>query len=145
MAYDSPEYAEIIAPMREELTSIGFKELHSASEVEQAIANAKGNTLFVVNSICGCAARIARPAVREALEKYPQQIEHLYTVFAGLDIEATEKARDLFTSFAPSSPSIALFQDGEFKTLIERKQIERHTIPEVKETLVQAITEHFVS
>ncbi len=142
MAYDSPEYEEIIAPMREELTSVGFKELHTQEEVDQALAQAKGKTVFVVNSICGCAARIARPAVKEALEQFGP-VDHLFTVFAGLDIEATEKARTYFTGYRPSSPSIALFNDGDFKYLVERHQIERHTVPDVTSTLIHAMEESF--
>ena len=112
----------IVKPMREEMTVAGFSELKSTSDVESVI-NTKGTTLVFINSICGCAAGSARPGVVRSLnfEKKPDQ---LATVFAGVDVEATQKAREFMMPFPPSSPSAALFKDGELVHMIERYQIE---------------------
>ena len=114
--------AEIVRPMKEELTTIGFQELISTKDVENALS-ASGTSLVVVNSVCGCAAANARPAVRISLnnENTP---DHLYTVFAGVDREATDAARAKMIPFPPSSPSLALFKDGELVHMIERHHIE---------------------
>lgn len=138
MAYDSPIYMEIIQPMRDELTAIGFQETRTPEAVEAAITEQRGTMILVVNSICGCAAGIARPAIAEALQTGPAP-DHLYTVFAGQDVEATQKARAYFTGFPPSSPSIAFFKDGQFVNLIERKQIEKHTKAAVIELIVEEL------
>lgn len=113
---------DLVKPMREDLTNIGFKELHTVEEVDKAIAQ-EGTTLVVVNSVCGCAAANARPGVRISLgnEKKP---DHLVTVFAGVDKEATDHARDYMVPFPPSSPSMALFKDGELVHMLERHHIE---------------------
>ena len=142
MAYDSPIFLEIIQPMREELTQIGFQELRTPEAVEQAFEMNPGTTLIVVNSICGCAAGIARPAVAEALAQGPRP-DHLVTVFAGQDVEATKKARTYFTNYPPSSPSIGLMKDGQFLHLIERSQIEGHSTADVTAQLVAVMQKHF--
>lgn len=139
MVYDSPIFLEIIQPMRKELTEIGFQELRSSDDVESAFAE-KGITLCVVNSICGCAAGIARPAVAQAIAEGPKP-DHMVTVFAGQDVEATQKARTYFKGYAPSSPSIAVLKDGHFVTLIERQQIEGHTTDDVKQKVQHALSQ----
>ncbi|KYP79420.1 BrxA/BrxB family bacilliredoxin [Ferroacidibacillus organovorans] len=139
MVYDSPIFLEIIQPMRKELTEIGFQELRSSDDVESAFAE-KGITLCVVNSICGCAAGIARPAVAQAIAEGPKP-DHMVTVFAGQDVEATQKARTYFKGYAPSSPSIAVLKDGNFVTLIERQQIEGHTTDDVKQKVQHALSQ----
>lgn len=143
MAYDSPIFLEIIQPMREELTQIGFQELRTSEAVEQALEKNSGTTLIVVNSICGCAAGIARPAVAAALTQGPKP-DHLVTVFAGQDVEATKKARTYFTNYPPSSPSIGLMKDGQFLQLIERHQIEGHSTDDVTAQLTAALRKHFL-
>lgn len=114
----------LVAPMREDLTRIGFNELRTVDAVDSAIPNSKGTVLVVVNSVCGCSARMARPAVRMALESAPARPDTLATVFAGQDTEATERARSYFTGYPPSSPSIGLFKDGKLVYMMERWQIE---------------------
>lgn len=136
------QYPEpMLAPMREELTRLGVQELRSAAEVAEALGNAKGTALVVVNSVCGCSARNARPAVATALQ-HAVKPDHLYTVFAGQDIDATKAARAYFTGYPPSSPSIALLKDGQIVTMIERYQIEGRTAPEVAQDLVHAFDRH---
>jgi putative YphP/YqiW family bacilliredoxin len=112
----------MIQPFRDELTRAGFTELHTAPEVDAAV-NAKGLTLVVVNSVCGCAAGQARPGVALAV-KHPLRPERLVTVFAGQDIEATARARSYFTGYSPSSPSIGLMRDGKLVSILERHQIQ---------------------
>lgn len=130
-----------VVPMRRELTEIGFTELRTAESVDEALANARGTALVVVNSICGCSARMARPAVRFALEN-PARPDKLYTVFAGQDAEATAKARSYFTGYAPSSPSISLLKDGKLVWMMERWQIEgRHPV-EIARDIVGAFERH---
>jgi putative YphP/YqiW family bacilliredoxin len=119
-----PMYPEpMIAPMRAELTSIGFQELRSAAEVDDALRESKGTALVVVNSMCGCAARNARPAIARALQ-HAVKPDKLTTVFAGQDGDATRQARSYLTGYAPSSPSIGLLKDGELVYMMERWQIE---------------------
>jgi putative YphP/YqiW family bacilliredoxin len=132
--------AELVKPMREELTNIGFEELTASEDVSNAIAK-PGTTLVVVNSICGCAAANARPGVYYSLqnEKTP---DHLVTVFAGVDIEATKSARDLMVPFPPSSPSIALFKDGTLVHMIERHHIEGRPAELIAENLKAAFDDH---
>ncbi len=115
-----PEF--LIAPMREELTRLGVDELRTAAEVDQALT-ADGTVMVVVNSVCGCAAGKARPGVALALG-HPVRPDRLTTVFAGADLEATARARSYFTGHAPSSPSIAILQDGKLVFMLERSQIE---------------------
>ena len=117
-------YPEImVIPVREELTRLGVKELRNPEEVDRALANQQGTAMVVVNSICGCAAGRMRPAVRAALQN-PNRPDQLFSVFAGQDGEATERARSYFTGFPPSSPSIALLRDGKLVHMIQRSDIE---------------------
>ena len=131
---------EIVLPMREELTTVGFKQVTSSTEIESAIKSS-GTTLVVVNSVCGCAAANARPGVRLSLENKVLPSK-LATVFAGVDQEATEKARSLMVPFPPSSPSIALFKDGELVHMIERHHIEGRPADAIAENLKSAYDEH---
>ena len=132
--------AEIVKPMREELTTLGFEELFQEGDVDTALAK-EGTTLVVVNSICGCAAANARPGVRMSLgqDKTP---DNLFTVFAGVDREATDAARAKMIPFPPSSPSIALFKDGELVHMIERHHIEGRHAQMIAENLQSAYSEH---
>ena len=131
--------AEIVRPMKEDLTTIGFQELLSSDAVETALSKS-GTSLVVVNSVCGCAAANARPAVRFSLnnENTP---DHLFTVFAGVDREATDAARARMIPFPPSSPSVALFKDGELVHMIERHHIEGRTAQLIAENLMEAFNE----
>src|SRR5687768_1875354 len=139
---NAPMYDErFVTPMRQELTQLGIEELRSPDEVDARLKDAKGTTLVVVNSICGCAARMARPAVAMALE-HSAKPEHLTTVFAGQDAEATERARSYFTGYAPSSPQIALLKDGKVVFMLERWQIEGRSANHIAEDLVEAFDEH---
>lgn len=130
---------ELVQPMRNELTEIGFKQLTKSGEVEKEINN-KGTTLVVVNSVCGCAAANARPGVRTSLsnEKKPS---NLVTVFAGVDTEATDVARSMMVPFPPSSPSIALFKDGELVHMLERHHIEGRSSEIIANNLKSAYEE----
>ena len=130
---------EMVQPMRDELTAIGFSELADAAAVTSALEK-EGTTLVVVNSVCGCAAANARPAVRFSLnnENTP---DHLFTVFAGVDREATDAARAKMIPFPPSSPSVALFKDGELVHMIERHHIEGRTAQLIAENLMEAFNE----
>jgi putative YphP/YqiW family bacilliredoxin len=117
-------YPEImVIPMREELTRLGVEELRTAADVERAIGNQPGTTMVVVNSICGCAAGRMRPAVRAALQ-HSSRPEKLFSVFAGQDKDATERARSYFVGYPPSSPSIALLRDGKVVHMMHRSDIE---------------------
>jgi len=115
---------ELVAPMREDLTAIGFEEFKSSEQVEKHLNQQKGTSLLVINSVCGCAAGTARPGVRLAVQKSEKKPDHLATVFAGVDKEATAKAREFTAPYPPSSPSIALFKDGELVHFVERHHIE---------------------
>jgi putative YphP/YqiW family bacilliredoxin len=126
-----------VTPMREELTRLGVQELRTAEDVDQTLRDARGTTLVVVNSICGCAARNARPAVARALEN-EKRPDRLTTVFAGQDAEATARAREYFAPYAPSSPQIALLKDGTIAFMLERKQIEGRAAEEIAKDLVVA-------
>ena len=130
---------EIIKPMKEELTMIGFEDLLSAQDVESALSRS-GTTLVVVNSVCGCAAANARPGVRFSLtnDKTP---DHLVTVFAGVDRDATDTARSKMIPFPPSSPSVALFKDGELVHMVERHHIEGRPAEMISENLKEAYDE----
>jgi putative YphP/YqiW family bacilliredoxin len=130
---------ELVKPMREDLTNVGFDELHTADAVDAAIAN-EGTTLVVVNSVCGCAAANARPAARMSLQN-AKRPDNLVTVFAGVDREATDKAREYMIPFPPSSPSIALFKDGELVHMLERHHIEGRPAELIAENLVDAFNE----
>jgi putative YphP/YqiW family bacilliredoxin len=124
--------------MREELTSIGFRELRTPAEVDALLAQSKGTVLVVVNSVCGCAAGRARPAVAYALASAPRP-DVLATVFAGQDLEATAQARTYFADYPPSSPSIALLRDGELVYMMERREIEGRMPEEIAQDLSQAL------
>ena len=130
---------EMVKPMRADLTVAGFNELFSASEVEQALSK-QGTALVVINSVCGCAAANARPGAKLSLqnEKKP---DHLYTVFAGVDKEAVDKARAYMFPFPPSSPSMALFKDGELVHMLERHHIEGRPAQMIADNLKDAYNE----
>lgn len=121
---------DVIQPMRDELTMLGVKELRTPEEAAEHLENVKGTALIVVNSVCGCAAGNCRPAVAEAL-KHGVVPDHLFTVFAGQDKEATAKAREYFEPYPPSSPSIALMKDGKLVYFIQRHQIEDRTAADI--------------
>ena len=136
------QYPEImIRPMREELTRLGVEELRTAKQVDAALANSKGTIMVVVNSICGCAAGLARPGVALALQHEPRP-DRVATVFAGGDIEATARARSYFTGYQPSSPSLALLKDGQIVYMLERSQIEGKFPQQIAEELTKAFDEH---
>lgn len=113
---------DVVNQARQEIASAGYKELKTTADVEEALSQ-KGTTLVMINSVCGCAGGIARPAAAHAVH-YDKRPDHLVTVFAGQDKEATEKARSYFTGFPPSSPSFALLKDGKICSMVERHQIE---------------------
>jgi putative YphP/YqiW family bacilliredoxin len=131
--------AELVKPMREDLASAGFEELYTAESVEEAISQ-EGTTLVVVNSVCGCAAANARPGAKLSLQN-PKKPDHLVTVFAGVDTEAVNAARNLMVPFPPSSPSMALFKDGELVHMIERHHIEGRPAELIAENLKEAYNE----
>ena len=133
MMYDE----RFVTPMRQELTRLGVEEMRTASEVDARLKDAPGTTLVVVNSVCGCAARNARPAVAAAL-RHSVKPDHLTTVFAGQDVEATARARSYFTGYAPSSPQIGLMKDGQVVFMLERWQIEGRSADEIARDLVGA-------
>ena len=130
---------ELVKPMREELTKNGFSALYTAEDVEIAIA-AKGTTLVMVNSVCGCAAGTARPGTLASLQ-FDKKPDNLTTVFAGVDKESTQKARELMIPFPPSSPAVALFKDGELVHMLERHHIEGRSAQMIAENLVSAYDE----
>jgi putative YphP/YqiW family bacilliredoxin len=127
----------LVQPMRDELTRIGFQELRTPAAVDAALATAKDTTLVVVNSVCGCAARNARPAAALALQ-HTRRPQRLLTVFAGQDADATERARSYFTGYPPSSPQMGLFQDGKLVFMLERKQIEGRPAQDIAGDLTAA-------
>ena len=131
----------MVAPMREDLVRVGFAEMRTPEDVDALLGSEKRTTLVVVNSICGCAAAMMRPAVYMSLqgEKKP---EVLTTVFAGQDLEATDRTRNYITGFPPSSPSIALFKDGELAYFMQRHQIEGRQPEEIASDLRDAYEEH---
>lgn len=131
----------LVRPMREELTSAGFEELTTAEEVERFMADRGGSALVVVNSVCGCAAGMARPGVRLALQDGPRP-DRLATVFAGQDLEATARMRSYFPDLPPSSPSMALFRDGELVYFLPRHKIEGRDALAVARDLAEAFTRH---
>ena len=139
---DVPRYdPAMVRPMREELTRIGFTELRTAAEVDAALTTERTTTLVVVNSVCGCAARNARPAATLALGHQARPAK-LYTVFAGQDAEATERARSYFTGYGPSSPSMALFRDGRLVYMLERRNIEGRGPRDIADDLVAAFDQY---
>ena len=136
-----PYPEEWVRPGREELTGIGFDELKSAEEVDTVLSRESGSVLLVVNSICGCAAGRCRPGVADALSKAPQP-DHRVTVFAGQDLEATAQARNYLLPFPPSSPSIALLNDGKLVFMLERHQIESREAPAISADIQAALNEY---
>ena len=131
-------YPEIlIIPMREELTKAGAQELRNAADVDAALAEKNGTALVVVNSVCGCAAGKMRPGVRRALQSSSRP-DRVYTVFAGQDKEATERARQLFGAVPPSSPSLALFRNGALVHFVPRSEIESRTAEDIAQRLSAA-------
>lgn len=133
MMYPEP----LLIPMRQELTRLGIEELKTAEAVDAKLGELKGTTMVVVNSVCGCAARNARPAVAMAMS-HATKPDHSTTVFAGQDIEATERARDYFVGYPPSSPSIALMKDGDLVFMLPRHRIEGRTATEIAADLTSA-------
>ena len=134
-------YSELmVAPMRQDLVRIGFKEMMTPEDVEGLLESA-GTVLVAVNSICGCSAGAMRPAVALALQ-HAAKPDLLTTVFAGQELEATEKAREYFVGYPPSSPSVALLKDGELVSMMERHQIEGHSPQEIATELQAAFDEH---
>lgn len=131
---------ELVAPMKEDLVSVGFQSMTTPSEVDEVIQNTKGSLLIVVNSVCGCAAGNMRPGVKESL-KGPIKPEKLTTVFAGVDGEAVAQARNYFLPYPPSSPSIALFKEGRLVHFLERHHIEGSSAQMIAENLQQAYLE----
>ena len=127
----------LIAPMRGEMTAMGAKELKTVAEVDEAVKNTKGTLMLVVNSVCGCAAGKARPGIAMAL-KHAVKPDVVATVFAGGDVEATDRARGYFTGHAPSSPSIALLHQGRLVYMLERSQIENRNADEIAAALTSA-------
>lgn len=132
---------ELVAPMKEDLTQLGFSELLTADDVNQVLGEIEGTTFVVVNSVCGCAAGAARPAVKDAVnnEKKP---DRMVTVFAGVDKEAVDKAREFMAPYPPSSPSMAMFKDGKLVHFIERRQIEGNSAEAISNHLKQ-VFDHF--
>ncbi len=128
---------EMVRPMREELTRLGFAELRTPDEVDGVLSREKAPTLVVVNSVCGCAARNARPAAALAIQ-HPRRPARLVTVFAGQDVEATTRARGYFTGYAPSSPQIALLKDGQVVFMLERRNIEGRNARDIAADLIAA-------
>jgi putative YphP/YqiW family bacilliredoxin len=133
MPYDE----RLVAPMRSELTRLGVKELRSVSEVDAVLGDPKGSQLVFINSVCGCAAGSARPGLTRALA-HPRRPAEVYTVFAGQDLEATARARSYFAEYQPSSPSVALLQDGEVVYFLHRHQIEGRGPDSIASELTQA-------
>ena len=131
-----------ITPMRQELTRLGVQELRTGAEVDQALADATEPTLLVVNSMCGCAARNARPGVAMALAHSARKPAKLTTVFAGQDQEATARAREYIVGYPPSSPSIALLKDGDVAYMMERHQIEGRPADAIARDLIDAFEQH---
>jgi putative YphP/YqiW family bacilliredoxin len=133
-----PMYPEMmVIPMREELTRLGVEELRTPEEVDRALKNRAGTAMVIVNSICGCAAGRMRPAVRLAMENSIRP-DHAYSVFAGQEKEATERARSYFTGYPPSSPSIGILRDGQLVYLMPRSDIERREAPAIAADLKAA-------
>jgi len=136
MPYPEP----FIAPMRAELTRLGVKELRTPEQVDEAVQS-KGTVMIVVNSVCGCAAGKARPGIALALQ-HARRPDLAATVFAGGDVEATDRAREYFTPYAPSSPSIGLLQDGKLVFMMERRDIENRDAASIAARLTTAFDEH---
>lgn len=134
-----PEF--MIRPMREDLTRLGVEETKTPEQVDEVLKNSKGTVMMVVNSVCGCAAGKARPGIALALQ-HDVKPDRVATVFAGADIEATERARSYFTGYRPSSPSIALLKDGKLVYILERHQIEGKDPYQIAQELTTAFDQH---
>lgn len=132
---------QLVAPMRSDLTVAGFKELKSVEAVDQELQDQKGTTLLVINSVCGCAAGAARPGIKWALQHAGKKPDHLATVFAGVDKEAVARAREYTLPYPPSSPSIALFKDGELVHFVERHHIEGRNAQMIGQHLAEVFEE----
>ena len=132
----------MIAPMRAELTSNGFQEFRTAEAVEEHLSNHKGTTLIVINSVCGCAAGSARPGAIMAVNNSDKKPDTLATVFAGNDVEAVNKVRELCLPYPPSSPAIALFKDGELAHFVERHHIEGRNAEMIAHHLIAVFDEY---
>ena len=138
----APKYSpELVRPMKEELTALGIKELQTPESVDEAITGNSGTTFVVINSVCGCAAGNARPAVRMALD-HNTLPDHLTTVFAGVDQDAVARVREHITGYPASSPSMALFKDGQLVFMLPRHQIEGRLPQEIAGDLMQAFDTH---
>lgn len=137
MMYDE----RFVTPMRQELTRLGVEEMRTPAEVDAKLKDSHGTTLVVVNSVCGCAARNARPAVAQALQ-HSARPDHLTTVFAGQDTEAAARARSYFTGYPPSSPQIGLLKDGQLVFMLERYQIEGRSADDIAKDLVGAFDKY---
>jgi putative YphP/YqiW family bacilliredoxin len=135
-----PEY--MVAPIREDLTSVGFEQLMTPEEVEKALSDSEGTVLVAVNSVCGCAAAKARPALKMAVSSSDKRPAKLVTVFAGMETEAVAKAREHMLPYPPSSPCIALFKDGELVHMIERYHIEGNDLVRIVDNLKGAFEEY---
>jgi putative YphP/YqiW family bacilliredoxin len=133
---------QMVMPMRQELTNAGFEELKDAAEVEQFMEKVSGTTLVFVNSVCGCAGGLARPAATQVVLNSDKKPEHLVTVFAGQDKEATAKMRDYFEGYEPSSPSMAILKDKKVIHFIPRHDIEGNSMEAVMENLITAFDNH---
>lgn len=133
---------QLVAPMRTDLTSAGFKELKTPADVDSELKDQKGTTLLVINSVCGCAAGAARPGIKWALQHSEKKPTSLATVFAGVDKEAVAKAREYTLPYPPSSPSIALFKDGELVHFVERHHIEGRNAQMIGQHLVEVFEEY---
>jgi putative YphP/YqiW family bacilliredoxin len=135
-------YPELmVVPMREELTRIGVQELKTANDVDREMQSQQGTTLVIVNSICGCAAGRMRPAVREALQNSSRP-DRAFSVFAGQEMEATERARSYFTGYPPSSPSLALFREGRLVHMLQRSDIEHRDAADIATELKRVFDQH---
>lgn len=132
---------EVSQPMRRELTATGFQELTTPEEVDEFVSTTEGTSLIVVNSVCGCAAGLARPAVNQSLS-HDKKPDHLVTVFAGQDREATARMRDYFEGIEPSSPSMAIMKNGQVLHFIPREEIEGHEPEEIINNLVSAYNQY---
>jgi putative YphP/YqiW family bacilliredoxin len=133
---------QLVAPMKSELTQVGFEELDTPEKVDATLPNSKGTVLLMVNSVCGCAAGSARPGVKMALSHSTKKPDKLTTVFAGVDQEATAQARTYLLPYPPSSPAIALFKDGELVHMVERHHIEGRPAEIIAQHL-EKVFEHF--
>lgn len=133
---------QLVAPMRADLTEVGFKELRTAVDVDSHLGDHKGTSLVVINSVCGCAAGAARPGIKWAIQNSAKKPDQLTTVFAGVDTEAVAKAREYTLPYPPSSPAIALFKDGELVHFVERHHIEGRNAQMIGEHLVEVFEEY---